>query len=166
MTFAGAARSATSGRLGPVPTVRLETLIRASPEECFDLSLSVDAHLASMGPSGERAVAGVTTGRMGPGDTVTWRARHLGLPFEMTSRITAWERPGRFVDEQVAGPFRRWQHEHLFAPATGGTLMVDVARFEAPYGVLGRVAETALLERYMTRLLTRRNDWLRAELEG
>ena len=118
-----------------------------------------------MGPSGERAVAGVTSGRMALGDTVTWEARHLGLPFRMTSRITAWERPRRFVDEQVAGPFRSWRHEHTFTPVAGGTLMVDVARFAAPYGVLGRAVEAAVLTRYLTRLLDQRNAWLRRELE-
>ncbi|MDH2413686.1 SRPBCC family protein [Nocardioides sp. CER19] len=148
-----------------MPTLRLETLVRASPEDCFDLSLSVDAHTASMGPSGERAVDGITEGRMGPLDTVTWRARHFGLPFRMTSTITAWDRPRRFVDEQVAGPFRSWRHEHTFTPHLDRTLMVDIATFEAPYGVLGRAAETLVLTRYLMRLLSQRNDWLRTELE-
>lgn len=148
-----------------MPLVRLETLIRATPEACFDLSLSVDAHTTSMGASGERAVGGVLTGRMGPGDQVTWRARHGGVPFRMTSRITEWERPARFVDEQVVGPFRAWRHEHLFAPVADGTLMVDVARFQAPCGPVGRLVERAVLTRYLTRLLAIRNAWLRAELE-
>jgi ligand-binding SRPBCC domain-containing protein len=148
-----------------MPTVRLETLVRAPVADCFDLSLSVDAHTASMGPSGERVVGGVASGRMGPGDSVTWRARHFGLPFRMTSRITAWDRPARFVDEQVAGPFRSWWHEHTFRAVAEGTLMVDVARFEAPYGLLGRVVEALVLTGYMRRLLAQRNDWLRQELE-
>lgn len=149
-----------------MPNLRLVTRIGASPVACFDLGLSVDAHLASMGPSGERAVAGVTSGLMELGDTVTWKARHLGLPIRMTSRITAHERPRRFVDEQVAGPFRSWWHEHTFLPTTEGTLMIDVVRFETPYGVLGRIAEPLVLTRYLRRLLVQRNDWLRRELEG
>jgi ligand-binding SRPBCC domain-containing protein len=148
-----------------MPTLRLETVVRAPVEDCFDLSLSVDAHTASMGRSGERAVAGVTSGRMALGDTVTWQARHFGLSFRMTSRIVAWDRPARFVDEQVAGPFRSWSHEHTFTAVDEGTLMVDVARFEAPYGALGRAAEGLVLTRYMTRLLAQRNEWLRQELE-
>jgi ligand-binding SRPBCC domain-containing protein len=39
------------------------------------------------------------------GDTVTWRARHFGIAFQMTSAITDYERPIRFVDEQQRGPF-------------------------------------------------------------
>ena len=54
-----------------MPRFQLVTMIAAEPERAFDLSLSVDAHVASMG-AGERAVAGVTSGQLGPGDSVTW----------------------------------------------------------------------------------------------
>lgn len=145
--------------------VRLETFVAgAAPAECFALSLSVDAHTASMGSSGERAVGGVTAGRLGPGDTVTWLARHFGVRFRMTSAITAYEAPHRFVDEQVSGPFARWRHEHLFTAADGGTLMVDVADFAAPLGVVGRATDRLVLEGYMARLLSVRNAWLAAAL--
>lgn len=50
------------------------------PVDCataFDLSLSIDAHLGSVQRSGERAVGGVTSGVIGLGEFVTWRARHF-----------------------------------------------------------------------------------------
>ncbi|HWV77557.1 MAG TPA: SRPBCC family protein [Isoptericola sp.] len=147
-----------------MPTIVLTTEIPAGPEACFALSLSVDAHTASMRRSGERAVAGVTSGAMGPGDTVTWRARHFGVPIRMTSRISAHDAPHRFVDEQVSGPFRRWWHEHRFEETPGGTRMTDTVEFAAPAGALGRWVERLVLTRYMTRLLRTRNDWLVATL--
>jgi hypothetical protein len=103
-----------------VSSIRLETLIAAPIGDCFHLSLSVDAHTASMSESGERAIGGVTSGMMKLGDTVTWRARHFGVAFRMTSAITSYEYPGRFVDEQQRGPFRRWWHEHTFAAMADG----------------------------------------------
>lgn len=144
----------------------MTTLVRASPEHCFDLSLSVDAHTASMADSGERAVAGVTSGVMGLGDTVTWRARHFGVPFTMTSAITAHDRPRRFVDEQVSGPFRRWWHEHRFEGTDEGTRMTDVVEFESPAGLIGRVVNALVLTRYMRRLLDQRNSWLADAVAG
>lgn len=113
-----------------------------------------------MADSGERAIAGVTSGAMGLGDTVTWRARHFGIPFTMTSAISAYEEPRRFVDEQVSGPFRRWWHEHRFEDSEGGTLMIDVAEFESPAGPIGRLVNAVFLTRYMTKLLRKRNAWL------
>ena len=54
--------------------VRFEvvTLIRADPRRVFEESLSVDAHLASMAASGERAVGG------GTGAAMAAVGRHTG----------------------------------------------------------------------------------------
>ena len=51
------------------------TVIIAPIDRVFDLSLDVDTHLESQAKSGERAVAGVTSGTIGLGEQVTWRAR-------------------------------------------------------------------------------------------
>jgi ligand-binding SRPBCC domain-containing protein len=145
---------------------RLETTIAAPPAACFELSLSVDAHATSMSGSGESAVAGVTSGSLVLGDTVTWRARHFGIAFRMTAAITAYEHPHRFVDEQVHGPFATWRHEHTFtALPSGDTLMADDVRFRAPFGPVGTLAEQLVLTAHLTRLLQRRNTWLKNELE-
>ena len=151
--------------LNSVPTLEVVTRIAAQPAEVFDLSLDVGAHTASMSGSGERIVGGVRTGHMKLGDTVTWSARHFGIPWRMTSRISAYERPVRFVDEQVRGPFRHWHHEHSFTwdAASGTTQMRDVISFAAPFGVIGRVAERLVLRRYMERLVASRNKHLSAQ---
>lgn len=143
-----------------MPRIVLITRIAASADECFDLSLSVDAHAASMSGSGERVVGGVQSGAMTLGDSVTWRARHFSVPFTMTSTITAFDRPNRFVDEQVSGPFGRWWHEHSFEQEGVTTTMTDVVEFASPFGPIGRLVDAVALTRYMTRLLTQRNHWL------
>lgn len=122
--------------------------------------------MASMRSSGERAVGGVTSGIMRLVDTVTWKARHFGITFRMTSAITCYEYPDRFVDEQQRGPFRRWWHEHTFtAMADGRTRMTDVVEFTAPLGPLGAVASHLVLDDYMQGLLCQRNASLKATLE-
>jgi|ERR1700678_1023930 ligand-binding SRPBCC domain-containing protein len=146
--------------------IRLETVIAAAVGDCFRLSLSVDAHTASMGASGERAVGGVTSGVMELGDTVTWRARHFGIVFLMTSVITEYEYPGRFVDEQQRGPFGRWRHEHRFAAEDGGTRMTDVVDFRSPLRLAGVLVDYLVLDRYLRRLLVQRNAWLKTTLEA
>ncbi|MEV1002580.1 SRPBCC family protein [Nonomuraea sp. NPDC050202] len=135
------------------------TLVLAPPPVVFDASLSVDVHTSSMGHTAEQAVAGVTSGRLSLGDQVTWRARHFGLTWHLTSIISASTRPSYFVDEQVTGPFRRWRHAHTFEAAHDGaaTLMTDVVDFAAPVPPLGTLAEILVLKRYLTRLILLRN---------
>jgi ligand-binding SRPBCC domain-containing protein len=145
-------------------TIRLVTDLPTSPERAFVLSLDIGAHLRSMVATGEQAVAGTTTGAIGLGESVTWRARHLGVVWRMTSRVTALEAPHRFVDEQVRGPFARFRHEHTFTAVPGGTRMVDEIAFRAPLGVLGRIAEALVLRRHLRRLIAERNRSLAAEL--
>ncbi|MCM3696005.1 SRPBCC family protein [Microbacterium oleivorans] len=134
------------------------TRVACDPATLFDLSLSIDAHLDSMRRSGERAVAGVTSGTIGLGETVTWRARHFGVMWTMTSKITALDRPRRFVDEQVRGPFRAFRHEHRFERDGDLTLMTDTVTLRSP--LLGRIVEPLLLKPYLRRLIRSRNEVL------
>ena len=153
-----------------MPTIRLETAIAAPIERCFDLWLSVDLHMGAMASTGERAVAGVTSGLMGPGGEVTWEARHLGLRWRLTSRITTedYQRPHRFVGELVRGPFAGFRHVHTFESLGGSsiTLMRDTFSYTAPLGQLGRLIDRLFLTRYMHRLLEERNRYLIAIVEA
>jgi ligand-binding SRPBCC domain-containing protein len=145
-----------------VPTFVIDTVLRCPVEAAFEAGLDIDLHVTSMAASGERAIGGVTAGRIGLGESVTWQARHFGIPWRMTSTITAYERPVRFVDEQARGPFRRWHHEHLFRAEGEGTRMTDVVDFEAPAGPLGRLVAVTVLRPYLKRLIVRRNETLAA----
>lgn len=146
--------------------IELVTLILAPKERCFDLSRSVELHLASTSDTGERAVAGVTTGLLQPGDEVTWSARHFGVRQKLTSRITAFERPGHFRDSMVTGAFRRFDHDHFFEAKGDATEMRDVFDFESPLGPLGRIADALVLTRYLRGFLERRNEVIKRAAES
>jgi len=149
-----------------MPTIHLETLIAASLERCFDLSLSVDLHRHSVAHTHERPIAGVTSGEMKLGDTVTWEAVHFGIKQHLTTKITAYERPYRFTDEMIRGAFQEITHIHEFVPQLSGTLMIDLFTFRAPLGILGRLVETLFLTRYMKGLLLTRNSYLKQVAES
>ncbi|MGX9348284.1 SRPBCC family protein [Microbacterium sp. KNMS] len=134
------------------------------PERLFAVSLDVDAHVASMASSRERAIGGVTAGSIGLGETVTWRAWHFGVPWTMTSVITELEEGVRFVDEQMRGPFRRFRHVHVFEPHGAGSRMIDEIELASP--VLGAIAERLVLVPYLRRLIRRRNAHLLRQLSA
>jgi ligand-binding SRPBCC domain-containing protein len=144
----------------------LHTAIRAPIERCFDLSLSIDAHVASTRRSAERAVAGVTRGLIGLGEEVTWRATHFMIEQELTTRITALDRPRHFRDSMVRGAFARFDHDHHFEAVGEETRMTDRFDFDAPLGPLGDLVEWLLLDRYMRRFLQERNELLRVTAES
>lgn len=112
--------------------IELRTAIHAPRERCFDLARSVELHIRSTAWTGETAIAGRTTGLLGLGEEVTWRARHFGIWQRLTSRITAYERPAFFRDSMVRGTFARLEHEHRFAD--DGAVMDDVFEVAAPGG--------------------------------
>ncbi|HLZ58279.1 MAG TPA: SRPBCC family protein [Ktedonosporobacter sp.] len=149
-----------------MPTIRLETYIHAPVERCFDLSLSIDLHQGSMAKTRERAVAGVTSGLLKLNDTVTWEATHFGVRQRLTTKITEYERPVRFVDEMLQGAFKEIRHVHEFLPQHDGTLMIDIMAFQSPLGVLGWLADSLVLERYMLKLLLARNQHIKNVAES
>ena len=146
--------------------IELKTSIAAPVERCFDLSRNIDLHVASTQGTGERAIAGTTTGPIGPGETVTWKGRHFGLMLTHTSRITAYERPYHFQDSMSRGAFRSYTHDHYFEPSDGGTLMTDVMEFTAPLRPFGWLAEVLVLERHMRVFLEHRNAFVKRVAES
>ena len=148
-------------------TITLETTIAAPPERCFLLSLSIDLHMESTAQTSERAVAGVTHGMIGLGETVTWRGRHFGFMLEQETLIDQCDKPLHFRDVMVRGVFKSFEHDHYFEELEQGcTRMRDVLRFVAPLGPLGLLAETLVLRHYLARFLQQRNELIKRVAEG
>lgn len=67
---------------------------------------------------------------------ITWR----WLAVRWLTEIRSWEPPNSFMDVQLCGPYRLWEHTHTFEAVEGGTFMRDVVRYSLPLGPLGRLA--------------------------
>ncbi|WP_433041289.1 SRPBCC family protein [Dactylosporangium sp. CS-033363] len=129
--------------------IEVVTDIDAPPSVVFGLELDMDVHAASLAGSDETATTSTGKRQVGLGDEVTFRARHFGIVWRMTSRITAYEPPHRFVDEQVRGPFRAMRHEHRFDELQDGrTRMTDRMTVRAPLH--------SVVVPYLRRLLVKR----------
>jgi ligand-binding SRPBCC domain-containing protein len=149
-----------------VQTIQLETRIAAPAARCFFLSLSIDLHMDSTASTREHAVAGVITGLIGEGGSVTWRGRHFGLMLLHTSKITRYEPPAFFQDVMTAGMFRSFEHDHRFHQQDGQTVMHDELRFSAPLGILGRTMERFVIRNYLTLFLRERNQFVKEVAES
>ncbi len=97
---------------------------------------------------------------MRPGARIDYRIRVHGLPMVWTSEIREWEPPRRFVDVQIRGPYRVWEHTHQFDAVAGGTLVRDVVNYELPAGWLGEVVRRLVVARDVAAIFAHRREAL------
>jgi len=144
----------------------LERVIRAAPAAVFAAALDPALHVASMARYGETMVKGPDGGSFTEGSTVTWRARHFGIPFHLSSVVFDIDPPHRFCDRQIKGPFGNFHHEHVFAEHPQGTLMRDTITFRSPFGPIGALVDRIFMRNYMHRLISERNEVLAVSVEA
>ena len=144
-----------------MPRITLTTKIAAPLETVFDLARSVDLHVQSMGATNERAVAGRTSGLVEVDESITWEATHFLVRQRLTVKITQLERPSHFRDTMVSGAFRRFDHDHRFEFFENVTTMTDQFDFDSPFEVLGHLANSLFLTKYMRKLLEERNELIK-----
>jgi len=76
---------------------------------------------------------------MGEGALIDYGLRLYGVPLRWRARIVRWEPPAGFVDEQVQGPYRLWEHTHRFREDGGATTIEDAVRYELPLAPIGDI---------------------------
>ena len=113
----------------------------------------------------EKAIAGITDGKIGLGQTVTFEGTHFGIKQRLTVIVIEFDRPKRFVDAIIEGSFKSFVHIHEFDPQGDATLMRDTLIWTSPFGILGKVVDKLLLETHLTRLVQARNARLKALAE-
>ncbi len=95
--------------------------------------------------------------RMQVGTLIEYRLRLFGVPFAWLTRISHWDPPHCFVDEQLLGPYRQWVHTHHFQPHAEGTLMIDRVVYQLPFFPLGELA-LPLVRRQLKRIFSFRRQ--------
>jgi len=83
-----------------------------------------------------------------------------GVALRWRTRITKWDPPRSFADDQLKGPYWRGEHEHRFVPTEGGTAVVDTVLY-SPMG--GRLVHALFVGRDVRKVFEYRHEKL-AEL--
>lgn len=86
---------------------------------------------------------------MARGLTIDYSLRVLGVPSHWRSLISGYDPPNSFRDEQVLGPYRRWDHRHRFWRENGGTGIEDFVVYELPLGPLGVLLNRLAARRHL-----------------
>jgi ligand-binding SRPBCC domain-containing protein len=74
------------------------------------------------------------------GALIDYKLRLFGLPIRWQTRITHWDPPRVFVDEQLRGPYKLWIHTHRFQEQAGSTTIEDEVQYLLPLWPFGEVA--------------------------
>jgi len=101
------------------------------------------------------------------GALIDYRLRVHGLRVRWRTRITRYDPPHSFVDEQVRGPYSKWVHLHTFEPArvdgVEGTRMVDRVEYALPAwspGFVNRLVHRAFVAPDLNRIFEYRRAML------
>lgn len=77
---------------------------------------------------------------MAEGTLIDYRLRLQGIPFGWRTRISEWDPPYAFTDEQLRGPYRTWIHRHTFEAVGERVRMTDEVRYRLPLEPAGALA--------------------------
>ncbi len=146
--------------------IHLSTIIKANIQTVFDLSRNIDLHQMSTSKTNEKAIAGRTSGLIEQGETVTWKAKHLGVYQTLTTKIISMNKPHHFVDIMQKGTFKSMKHQHIFTQEGKNTIMTDIFEFESPFGMIGKIFNTLFLTNYMKNFLLERNQLIKTVAEN
>jgi len=93
------------------------------------------------------------------GAEIAYRLRLWGVPFRWRTRVTGWDPPHGFVDEEIRGPFALWRHTHVFraTPDGAGTTMDDQVEYALPLAPVGEVAHF-VVRRQLDRIFDYRRE--------
>jgi ligand-binding SRPBCC domain-containing protein len=146
--------------------IYLKTFIKADIQTVFDLARDIDLHQKSTSKTNEKAIAGRTSGLIENDETVTWRAKHLGVYQTHTSKIINMEKPYQFTDIMLKGTFKSLKHQHIFKQEGENTIMIDMFEYESPYGLIGKFFNKIFLTNYLKNFLLERNESIKTTAEN
>lgn len=98
---------------------------------------------------------------MHPGLIVTYDVAPVaGVRVLWVTEITHVVDRAMFVDEQRAGPYRFWHHQHHFKAVPGGTEMRDIVHYALPFGIVGDLAGAKMVKRRVEGIFAYRTEVL------
>ncbi len=88
--------------------------------------------------------------KMYPGMIISYKVKPLlGLSLNWLTEITQVKEHAYFIDEQRAGPYAMWHHQHKIEAIEGGVLMTDIVTYKPPMGILGVIANKLFIKKQL-----------------
>jgi ligand-binding SRPBCC domain-containing protein len=84
----------------------------------------------------------------------------LGIPLRWKTEICKVDKPFSFTDRQLRGPYRVWEHTHIFISTANGLLMKDKIRYQLPLGVIGQLGHLLVVRKKIENIFSYRRQML------
>lgn len=159
-----------------MPTLEFQTNIAAPLEKVWAFHDDVNASLPALSPPGDQVSIESADLPVKVGSRIIILAKGpLGMKLRWVARITEYRPPhvvvfgeeARFVDEQEAGPFKSWRHEHDFERIDEKTtLLTDRITYRVGFGPLGWIANLLLVRPKLKGMFRFRHGQTRKLLEN
>lgn len=100
--------------------------------------------------------------KMSIGTLIDYRLSLHGLPINWKTKITMWEPPYRFVDEQLKGPYKQWIHEHSFREDPDGCLISDKVNYQISGWIFPPLINTLFVRKDIEKIFSYRKKLILA----
>lgn len=121
-------------------TFRTSTVVNREREEVFPFFADAENLERITPPELGFSIETARPIDMKEGTIIDYSLRLFGFSLDWRTRIAVWNPPVMFVDEQIAGPYRKWIHTHRFFDENGRTLMEDEVDYMLPFSLAGELA--------------------------
>lgn len=151
-----------------MPVFQKQQLIKADLGSCWDF-FSDPANLSLITPPGMNFTILFPDPLHGmyPGMIIRYKVSPLlRIPVEWITEITQVREREFFIDNQVKGPFRLWHHQHLFRETANGTEMRDIVNFELPFGFIGRIGGSVIVQKRIEAIFRFREAFINSHFRG
>jgi len=147
-----------TGKSKSMATFRLETvqLINADLRDVWDF-ISSPQNLKHITPKhmGFEIRTPNLPEKMYPGMMIEYVVKpFLGIDTYWLTEITHVKELEFFVDEQRAGPYQLWHHEHHIKETKKGVLMTDIVHYIPPLGFIGKIANEIWIRKELNKIFS------------
>jgi ligand-binding SRPBCC domain-containing protein len=111
---------------------------------------------------GFNVINGPLPDKVYPGMIIIYKVSPLlNIPMRWVTEITQVEAPNYFIDNQKAGPYAFWHHQHFFKETKDGVVVSDLLSYKVPLGILGQVLERLIVKRKVEKIFEYRKKRLK-----
>lgn len=71
----------------------------------------------------------------------------FNIKVKWQTEIGEVNKPDYFVDRQVKGPYKVWEHKHIFIKKDNGVMIKDEVKYQLPFGMIGDIAHQFLIRK-------------------